>query len=140
MFIATFNAENGEFIQGIRDGGSNDEEPSNMSFEESGLLYVSGSFTENTVLGSGQSGEIEIIGEGEEDIFLAKYILSESVSIDKTVPVNRTIELFQNFPNPFTESTRISFSIEDASSTSIAVYDILGREVRNFFGQLCTRY
>ena len=38
-------------------------------------------------------------------------------------------ELEQNFPNPFNPSTRISYSVPNASFISLKVYDILGNEV-----------
>jgi hypothetical protein len=37
--------------------------------------------------------------------------------------------LYQNYPNPFNPSTVIRFDLEEPSLVSLAVYDILGREV-----------
>ena len=39
------------------------------------------------------------------------------------------IELVQNYPNPFSGSTRIRYTLDDASRVDLVVYDILGREV-----------
>ena len=38
-------------------------------------------------------------------------------------------ELMQNYPNPFNPSTKITYSVRTYSSTSLRVYDLLGREV-----------
>ncbi len=40
------------------------------------------------------------------------------------------IQLFQNFPNPFNPSTSISFALGERGDVSVAVYDLLGRNVR----------
>jgi len=40
-----------------------------------------------------------------------------------------SFDLTQNYPNPFNPSTKIDYSIAEASNVRIAVYDILGREV-----------
>lgn len=40
------------------------------------------------------------------------------------------IALNQNFPNPFNPSTEISFSLKEAGSVALVIYDISGRQVR----------
>jgi hypothetical protein len=47
---------------------------------------------------------------------------------DALLPV--VFALHQNYPNPFNPSTRIRFDIPDQSFVRLAVYDILGRQVR----------
>lgn len=41
--------------------------------------------------------------------------------------------LFQNFPNPFNNQTKISYYMPHAQEVSLVVYDILGREVIKIF-------
>jgi len=40
--------------------------------------------------------------------------------------------LEQNYPNPFTSSTYISYSINAESMTAVTIFDVLGRTVRKF--------
>jgi len=47
-------------------------------------------------------------------------------------------ELEQNYPNPFNPSTSISFSLKDASSVSIQVFDMMGREIKTLLKQKLT--
>ena len=50
-----------------------------------------------------------------------------SNEIDKNIP--NSIVLNQNYPNPFNPSTNISYSLANASSVNLSVYDMLGRKV-----------
>jgi len=43
--------------------------------------------------------------------------------------IPETYTLSQNFPNPFNPATQINFSVPEASTVKIVVYDIVGREV-----------
>ncbi|HDP67470.1 MAG TPA: DUF5123 domain-containing protein [Candidatus Marinimicrobia bacterium] len=48
--------------------------------------------------------------------------------IKDDVPVVRSFALHQNYPNPFNPVTQISFDLEKAGWTTLAVYDLMGRE------------
>ena len=48
-------------------------------------------------------------------------------SYSSAVPVSFSIS--QNYPNPFNPSTKINYSIAEASNVRMVVYDVLGREV-----------
>ncbi len=50
-----------------------------------------------------------------------------SVTQESSTPASFRVE--QNYPNPFNPSTRIRFSLPAASSTSVKIYDMEGREV-----------
>lgn len=40
-----------------------------------------------------------------------------------------TLQLAQNYPNPFTDETIISFALPEASDVALEVYDALGRRI-----------
>ncbi len=44
-------------------------------------------------------------------------------------------KLIGNYPNPFNPSTTIEFTIPSSQKTSVAIYDILGREIRTLYNK-----
>jgi len=57
------------------------------------------------------------------------------VNYERTIPHGYALK--QNYPNPFNPSTKIQFSIEKTGSTTLTVFDILGKEVATLVnGQL----
>jgi len=44
--------------------------------------------------------------------------------------VPKSFSLAQNYPNPFNPSTKIRYEVAERSNITIALYDVLGREVR----------
>ena len=65
-------------------------------------------------------------GTFEDSIFVENQITSVDYG-NNFIPTN--YELYQNFPNPFNPSTRISYSIPELSNVTLKVYDILGNEI-----------
>ncbi len=59
--------------------------------------------------------------------FLLPKVTSVKEAYSNDIPGMFVLD--QNFPNPFNPSTRISFQLPIASHVSLAVYDLLGREV-----------
>lgn len=51
-----------------------------------------------------------------------------------SVGINETLEKrFIVYPNPFTQTANIDFTLSDAANVNIAVFDIMGRNVLNLF-------
>jgi hypothetical protein len=46
------------------------------------------------------------------------------------IPLPRTTNLLQNFPNPFNPTTTISFDLEEKMPIGLSIYDVRGRPVR----------
>lgn len=56
--------------------------------------------------------------------------LLTSVKLTDTQPAE--FELEQNYPNPFSSSTAISYQLNKQADVNVTIYDILGREIRKF--------
>jgi hypothetical protein len=64
---------------------------------------------------------------------------SNEVEVDLANPA--AFSLDQNYPNPFNPSTSISFSLPEASSVKIVVYDVLGNKITELLnGNLALGY
>ncbi|NWG27526.1 MAG: T9SS type A sorting domain-containing protein [Ignavibacteriaceae bacterium] len=60
-------------------------------------------------------------------IIEAELAPASAEQINNVIPKN--FQLDQNYPNPFNPSTKIRYSIPEASFASIKVYDMLGKEL-----------
>jgi hypothetical protein len=59
-----------------------------------------------------------------------KYMITSSVSaVSDGSGLPHEIRLFQNFPNPFNNSTIISYELPKATSVTIEIYSVLGQKV-----------
>lgn len=71
--------------------------------------------------------------EPEDEFFVIKksdlnfYFSKMIISID---PVDGDTDIEQNFPNPFSKSTKIRFNLAENSNVKITIYDSLGRLVK----------
>ena len=59
-----------------------------------------------------------------------KYDWGNPVAISDPTNAPKTFELSQNYPNPFNPSTKIKFDLPRTLFAKLAVYDVLGREVK----------
>ena len=62
-----------------------------------------------------------------------RYGVSLSNRDQTNVIISDQFKLHQNYPNPFNPNTSIDFSVPIKSRLRIAIYDILGREVKELF-------
>lgn len=60
---------------------------------------------------------------------------SYSKEVQVSTGLISTFDLKQNYPNPFNPSTQISFSIEKDGFVKLAVYNLLGQEVRTLINR-----
>lgn len=62
---------------------------------------------------------------------------TEPVSVESPTSVTETapkvFALHQNYPNPFNPSTMIKFSVDQAASTTLRVFNMLGQEILTLF-------
>ncbi|MEJ2543955.1 MAG: T9SS type A sorting domain-containing protein, partial [Calditrichaceae bacterium] len=56
--------------------------------------------------------------------------LHTSIQPDHNLPSD--FQLAQNYPNPFSSSTAISYNVNKQSEIKVTIYDILGREIKTF--------
>lgn len=74
------------------------------------------------VLASSSTGPVGSTG-------IVYKLIPEPVDTEDTTPPEARIDVMQNHPNPFLESTTISFELQEATTVIIEVFDLLGRHV-----------
>ena len=85
--------------------------------------------------------EVDYIGAFGEDLWLEGWTALDglgyvgrisNVEIEKAPAdeIARQITLGQNYPNPFNPNTTIAFALDRTQDVTLAVYDVLGRQVR----------
>jgi hypothetical protein len=64
-------------------------------------------------------------------IFIEGSMTVTNEILAKTEALPTEISLSQNFPNPFNPTTDISYSLPQAQSVSLTIFNVLGQNVRN---------
>jgi flagellar hook assembly protein FlgD len=52
------------------------------------------------------------------------------VAAKKKVTLPDALQFFPNYPNPFSDQTTLEYVLPDPGQVRLAVYDVLGRQVR----------
>ncbi len=60
------------------------------------------------------------------------FNLETITSVNPGNQLPASFQLEQNYPNPFSSATAISYSLDKQSDVNVTIYDVLGRVVRNY--------
>lgn len=103
----------------------------NTSFEddEIGDLFVKG----HNIYTTGTSYK-NYPNSGRE-LLAAKYYQTSIGILQQYSEIPENYKLEQNYPNPFNPSTKIKFSIPKGSFTSLKVYDVTGKEIKELLNE-----
>lgn len=107
-----------------------------VSFDSSGYT-VSGKITTTTDT-SVQCAMIRFVSQQDTSIVFTaitnsfgEYVITLN-GVSEPITVTQSFQLHQNYPNPFSEQTTISYSISEKAYVTVTIYDILGRKVKSF--------
>ena len=123
VFVAKMDAT-GNWLWAINAGGSAFETGYEITIDDAGNSYVTGSF-----MGTATFGSYSLTSNGGSDIFVVK--LNSSVFAENEIsPAEIGLS---NYPNPFNPETTISFSTtESTESTELFIYNIKGQKIKTF--------
>ena len=84
------------------------------------------------------SGSIAVIIQQVNDLYPGATIFSvplqsftlDVTSVDEADQIPENFSLAQNYPNPFNPGTTIEYSLAQASSVVLKIYDVLGNKIR----------
>ncbi len=70
-----------------------------------------------------------------QDVMIRAVVRQEVlVGVEETPGLPERITLSQNYPNPFNPSTRINYTLPEQAKVRLAIFDILGREIKVLVG------
>ena len=96
----------------------------NISTRTSAVRYASVTFVNSNDTTKQLSVLTDTLGNFQFNLTIT------SVKPSNSLPTN--FELEQNYPNPFSSSTAISYQLNKQSNVRVTIYDVLGREIRSF--------
>jgi hypothetical protein len=121
------NTNTDVYIARSSDGGTTFE---NIKISDSPFMPSSNVFFGDYTNITAHDGRIRPIWARADGISMSIWTAIIDVSTDMAKPNEQMpFSLEQNYPNPFRESTYISYKIRRPSSVTLSVYDIYGRRV-----------
>lgn len=130
VFFAKYDSS-GAIVWAKNVGGTFNDQANSLAIDGGSNIYITGSFYHSADFDP-DAGTVELIGNGVDDIFFAKYNSSGSLNIvglENVAETPKIYSLYQNYPNPFNPSTKIRYSVASRQFVSLKVYDLLGRLV-----------
>lgn len=120
IFIVKYDGT-GTVLWAQRAGGTDPDWAWEITLNVGGNLYLSGSFWSSTIA----FGSTTLTNAGGIDFFVAKMDNVTGITENNT-----SINAINIFPNPFSNSTTISFSLPQTEKVSAKVFDMTGRIVK----------
>jgi hypothetical protein len=100
---------------GFVNGNGNSNSPKSYSYEDKNVPSGKYSYRLKQIDNDGQ------------------FEYSKAIEVDLGAP--KIFELSQNYPNPFNPTTTIRFSLPEASTVKLTIYNILGQEIRTLLNE-----
>ena len=124
-FVAVFSPS-GDFNSAISIGENGEEAGWDIFLNDNNYAYLIGHFSDTIWF-----DDYSMVSHHLADVYITKINLDKISNVETEYLNTDQSEnkLFQNYPNPFKSSTKISFVITENGHTSLIVYDILGNEV-----------
>ncbi len=121
------NTNTDVFIARSSDGGETFE---NIKISETPFMPSSSVFFGDYTNITAHDGKIRPIWARADGTTMSIWIAIVDVATDLAEPLEKIpYSLEQNYPNPFRESTYISYKLRRPSIVSLSVYDLFGRQV-----------
>ncbi|MCY3629191.1 MAG: T9SS type A sorting domain-containing protein [Bacteroidota bacterium] len=135
--VLVFDATTNMYKESIPFSGT--ESVGGLAYDATERLFYIGRFDSNPLIGFTQPGFVQIanrddlseVGRFTAGIAPAHVVLHKSpqaTAVDE-IGVPQVVSLSPAYPNPFNESTTLTFVLERAQQVSLVIYDALGREV-----------
>jgi len=105
----------------------------NSTFERIGFVEGNGS-TSNRIQYSFLDGNLltgRVFYRLKQIDFNGSFEYSNEIMVE--IPELNDFQLFQNYPNPFNPATTIKYSVSKQSKIKIALYDVIGNELKILF-------
>jgi len=105
--------------------------PGADSIEPEGRIQVTMRFQSNSETPISLSDTLRIWSNDPDEPLIHVYLFADVVGIeDGEIAFSDQIELFQNFPNPFTRQTTIGLNLPHSQSISVEIFNAIGQNIR----------